>query len=84
MKELKSLYNAILNDASIQRYSLGWKTITDAIKKRYKTIELTDEQFSDRRVKEAITVSKGNLKSAIEAFARELSINIETLAQKYS
>lgn len=81
-KVLTSLYNGINNDHSIQRYTLGWKDIVKSIEKRYKTIPKTEEQFQDKLVVNAIGVTKGGLKSSIECFARELSLNLETLRQK--
>jgi hypothetical protein len=82
MKELKSLYNGIMNDHSIRRYSIGWEEIAIKIEKRYKNIPKTDEQFEDRLLLEASQVAKGSLLKDIECFARELSINVETLREK--
>ena len=83
MKELKSLYNGIMNDASLQRYSLGWKDITDKLQSRYKNIPKTDEQFEDKLIVNALTVAKKSLHKDIECFARELAINLDTLRNKY-
>ncbi len=82
MKELKSLYNAILNDYSIRRYTTAWQDIISKLERRYKNIKKTDEQFENKLVLSAISVTKGSLKKDIECFARELSINTETLREK--
>lgn len=79
MKEIKRLYNGILNDHSIQRYSLGWIDVIDSIEKRYKNIQRTNESFENSLISDALKVTKGKLNKQIETFARELSINIETL-----
>ena len=80
---LAKLYNAIKNDASIQHMSLGWSTIIDSIERLHRTtIIRTDEQFTKQLLLDAIVVSKGILKHQLEAFARELDINIETLRNK--
>lgn len=84
MKALKSLYNGIMNDYSIQRYSLGWESIVGKLEKRYKNIPKTDEQFENDLLCDALMVAKGSLRKDIEIFARELSINIETLREKKS
>jgi hypothetical protein len=83
MKVIKSLYNGIMNDYSIQKYSLGWSDIVKRIKKRYrKPIQRTDETFDNKTLQSAIKVATGNFKKQLEAFARELSINIETFHDK--
>jgi hypothetical protein len=82
MKELKSLYNGIMNDASIRRYSVGWQEIVKKLEHRYKSIPKTNEQFTNKVLIDALSVSKGNLKKDIECFGRELSINMETLRTK--
>ena len=84
MKELKSLYNGIMNDFSIRRYSAGWQDIVTKLEKRYKNIPKTDEQFEDKLLFNALTVAKGSLRKDIECFARELSITRETLREKYN
>jgi hypothetical protein len=76
---LRGLYNAIRNDTSIRRYSLGWSDIVDIIGRRYHTIEKTDVQFSDKLLLEAISITSGGLKNRLEIFAKELSINLETI-----
>lgn len=83
MKALIDLHNGIMNDYSIRRYSLGWETIVASLKRRYKTIpEDSDIQFENRLVVEAALVAKGRLKKDIEAFGRELNINVQTLREK--
>jgi hypothetical protein len=82
MKELKILYNSILNDHSIQHYTLGYKPIIDLIEKRYKIIKRTDVEFNDMIVLNALSISKGKLKNLIECFAKELNINKHTLNDK--
>ena len=82
MKELKSLYNGIMNDYSIRKYSLGWETIITKLEKRYKNIPKTDEQFENKLLFNALSVSKGSLRKDIECFARELTITMETLREK--
>lgn len=82
-RRLVNLYNAIQNDYSIQRYSLGWKDVQELISKRYKNIPKSDVQFSDGVVTDAIEVLKqGKLLETIQAFGRELSINVQTLHEK--
>jgi len=82
MKELKSLYNGVMNDASIQRYSLGWIPVIEGLDRRFKNIKRTDEEFTDQMIIDALAVSKGTLHENISIFSRELSINIETLNEK--
>ena len=82
MKALKSLYNGIMNDYSIRRYSMGWQDIITKLEKRYKNIPKTDEQFKNELLFNALTVAKGSLRKDIECFARELSISVETLREK--
>ncbi len=82
MKELKSLYNAIMNDHSIMRYSMGWQVIVEKLERRYKTIPKTDEQFEDEVLFNALLVVKGSLRKDIECFARELTLNMESLREK--
>lgn len=78
---LRDLYNAIKNDASIRRYSLGWVDIVEMIGRRYQTIEKTDIQFSDELLREAISMTSGGLRDKLEIFAKELSINLETVRE---
>lgn len=82
MKELHSLYNGIMNDYSIRKYSLGWRDIIAKLESRYKTIPKTDEQFENKMLISAALVTKGALRKDIEGFARELSISMETLREK--
>ncbi len=82
MKELKSLYNGIMNDYSIRRYTMGWQDIVTKLEKRYKHIPKTDEYFETKMLINALLVSKGTLRKDIECFARELSINMESLRDK--
>jgi hypothetical protein len=79
MKELKDLYNGIMNDYSIRRYSMGWQNIVTKLEKRYKNIPKTDKQFENELLFNALSVVKGSLRKDIECFAKELSINMETL-----
>lgn len=81
------LYNGIENDASIRRYSMQWQDVQKQIKTRRRTIRPDDSvQFGDTLVKNALELAqqKGHKKLAetIERFARELSINIQTLRDK--
>lgn len=78
MKELKSLYNGIMNDASIQRNTLGWREVIETLEKRYKYIEKTDEQFTNQMIYDALDVAKGTLYNIIERFAAEVQMNLET------
>lgn len=82
MEALKILYNGIMNDFSIRRYSIGWKQIIDKLEKRYKVIPKTNQQFENKLLINALNVANGSLKKDIEMFMRELSINIETLRLK--
>ena len=79
---LKQLYNAITNDYSIQRYSLGYVDVLESIERRYKTIERTNDEFTDELLLKAIVLSKGNLRKTLVAFSRELSISLDTLREK--
>ena len=83
MKELKSLYNGIMNDYSIRRYTTRWEDVVQKIEKRYKNIPRTDEEFVNELLFNALNVTKGSLHEDIKCFARELSINLETLRDKY-
>ncbi len=82
MKELKSLYNGIINDYSIQRNTLGWREIIEILEKRYKYIKKTDEQFTNQMVYDALEVAKGKLYIKIENFAGELQMYLESLHDK--
>lgn len=83
MKALIDLHNGIMNDYSIRRYTLGWESIVASLKRRYKRIpEDTDIQFEQKLIHNAAAVAKGQLKRDIEAFGRELNINLETLREK--
>ena len=82
MKEFKSLYNGIMNDYSIRRYTLGWTSIIEKLDRRYRSIPKTDEQFGNNLVVGALRVAKGSLHKDIKNFAKELSINLETLREK--
>lgn len=82
MKALKSLYNGIKNDYSIQRYSLVWKDIVTKLERRYKHIPESNEQFENKLVINALQVSKGSLHRDIKCFSRELDINVESLRDK--
>lgn len=81
---LEKLYNGIKNDYSIQKYSLGWSDVTEAIEKELKGKITKDEKqsFENYLVADAVKVATGKVKELIEAFARELSINMETLRDK--
>jgi len=82
MKELKSLYNGIMNDHSIRRYSSGWQDIVTKLERKYKVIPKTDEMFENEMLLNALSVAKGSLRKDIECFSLELSINVETLREK--
>jgi hypothetical protein len=82
MKELKSLYNGIRNDYSIQHYSLGWQNIVTQLERRYKHIPETNEQFENKLVINALRVTKGSLLRDIRCFSQELGINLATLHGK--
>ena len=82
MKALKSLYNGIMNDYSIRRYSMGWQDVVTKLEKRYKNIPKTDEQFEEKLLFNALNIAKGSLRKDIECFARELSISMETMREK--
>ena len=72
-----------MNDHSIQRYSMGWKDVTEAIERRYKLpIDKTNEQFEDKLIQNAISVTRGSIKAKLISFAKELSISHETLREK--
>lgn len=73
-----------MNDHSIRRYSMGWRNIVTKLEKRYKNIRKTDEEFTDELIYNALFVTKGSLHNDIKNFARELSLNKETLREKKS
>lgn len=79
---LKRLYNGIMNDYSIQRYSLGWREIVSKIEEPYRNIPRTDIQFEDVLLTNAIDLTSGSMREILIAFGRELSINVETLREK--
>lgn len=93
LKKLKSkeaieaLYNGILNDYSIQRYSLGWKDVKECIEKLYKNLNRNENvQFENGLLEEAlIAIEYKNsplhkkLKKVIVSFGKELEINLESL-----
>jgi hypothetical protein len=81
-KELVRLYNGIMNDYSIRRYTSGWVDVVDAINNRYETIEETDEQFENELLLNALTVTKGKLHDVIKTFATELDLNLSSLREK--
>lgn len=82
MKELKSLYNGILNDYSIQRYTLGWSNVIKKIESRYKRIPRTDEQFEQVMLLKALGKTRGTLHGAIRVFAKELELTLESKREK--
>jgi hypothetical protein len=75
MKELKKLYNGIMNDYSIRRYSVRCECIIQEIKDRYKYIPITDEKFELKLFFDALSVTKGDLHNNIKSFVQELSCN---------
>lgn len=79
---LKKLYNAIMNDYSIQRYTLSSKDVLDKISKRYKNIKHEDIEFSEELLKQSIDVSEGSFRKLLIEFGNELNINLTTLAEK--
>jgi len=82
MKELQNLYNGIMNDYSVRRYTGGWQDIVSKLEKRYKSIPASDIQFEKQLVVDAIKVAKGQLLKDLQCFARELDINVVTLREK--
>jgi hypothetical protein len=86
MNAIKKLYNGILNDSSIQRYSLNWKDVVTAIEKKYKGKEnirkRPDIQFTDQLLETAQKVSKGSLSMLLYKMQKELQINVQTLKEK--
>lgn len=82
MKELKSLYNGIINDYSIQRYTLGWRDVIKKIESRYKRIPRTDEQFEQIMLPKALAKTRGSLQRDIIVFAKELELNLESKREK--
>lgn len=81
-QEIIELYNGIKNDYSINKYTLNSKDVIKEIENKYKDIPESDNQFSKTIVKNALSIVSGKLQKNIEAFARELDINIETLRNK--
>lgn len=81
-QEIIELYNGIKNDYSINKYTLNSKDVIKEIENKYKDIPQSDNQFSKTIVKNALSIVSGKLQKDIEAFARELDINIETLRNK--
>jgi len=83
--EIVKLYNGILNDGSIQRYSIGWKDVISAIEQKYKDLPKDKNvQFSNDLIKNALDNSRlpKYLVDILNAFAKELDINLETLRNK--
>ena len=80
---LIKLYNGIQNDYSIQRYSLGWEAVLKEIKKVVKNIPETDDEFYDEILLNSIKITSGNLNTVLKQFAKELSINKDTMNSKY-
>ena len=80
---LFKLYNGIMNDASIQRYTMGWEDVTNAIKRKYKNIPEMDKQFGNSLVRDALNVTSGKLHDLIAIFGRELNINTQSLSDKF-
>jgi len=80
---LSQLWNGIQNDYSIRHFTLGWKDVIDSIESKIKNIQEDVElQFERSYIIEAINISKGPLLRNLEAFARELEMNLETYAEK--
>lgn len=88
-EHLQKLYNGIMNDASIRRYTLQWKDVIDLLNKRFsKKIKLDGNvEFSNNKVVNALNaaldIDDSKLEDAIEKFAIELDINIKTLRDKF-
>jgi hypothetical protein len=51
----------------------------EKLERRYKSIPRTDEEFENKMLTDALSVTKGTLHKDIEGFAKELSISMETL-----
>ncbi len=82
MKELKSLYNGIINDYSIQRYTLGWRDVVIKLESRYKRIPRTDEQLDQIMLRKAMGKTRGSLQRAIIVFAKERELTLESTREK--
>ena len=82
---LKNLYSGIMNDSSIQRYTLGWSDVTGLIAKKLKSKAINkDVQFENSLLVKAISATEDkDLLNVIRAFARELSINMDTMNDKW-
>lgn len=84
---LIALYNGIMNDYSIRRYSLNWKEIVEFIESKYKkSIKERDYtiQFENQLlINTHKLVTDERLSRAIEAHLKELRVNIETLNEKF-
>lgn len=62
MTALQKLYNAIKNDDSIQKCTLGWNALLLDIERRYrKPIPKTDDEFTNDLLDSAIVESKKGL-----------------------
>lgn len=83
---LKNLFNGIMNDYSIQKYTLYWKDVADQIQKRYKNpIKRNEDIVFEKSLLTAFTFSKANggkIKKIIILFAKELDINLEEYQSK--
>ena len=81
---LKALYNGIMNDGSIQRFTMQWEDVIKLIKKKYKTIPKDSEiQFQNSLITDALeAITDEKMKKSLKTFARELQMNIDTYNEK--
>ncbi len=80
---LNKLYNGIMNDGSIQRYTMGWKDVVAGIKKKLKKIAKTKDDFENFLVADALKAcTDDKLKSTILSFAKELDMNLDTFGKR--
>jgi len=67
---LHSLYNGIMNDHSIQLYTMGWRDVASRIRKMYKHIPATDQEFQEELIINALSCTSGAMREQIEVFAK--------------
>lgn len=79
MKNLEKLYNAINQDYSIKKYTLGWEDVLNLLKNKLKDIPNENVQFSNEILLDCINNTKGKLNKELKMFAKELKINLESL-----
>lgn len=78
-----NVYNGILNDYSLRRYTTNWSDLVAEIMKQPGQMPRTNRPFLDSDLEKLIQESTGRLKDRAIELQREISINKQTLNDKW-